>query len=98
MTQPTMVTNYQIPEVTADLIADVAKTLANSASPMNATGLAECYTGQYSPEYVRRAAIASAQLGLSELTPKGYVCSENHRDILRKTSKPELRMAFREGL
>jgi hypothetical protein len=95
---PTLSFNYQIPEVSGELIADVAKTLANSPVSMSLARLAECYTGQFSPEYVRRAVVASAQMELTELKGAAYACSESQRDILRKASKPELKLAFRGGL
>src|SRR6266487_3962115 len=90
--------SYQIPDVSADLISDVAKTLANSPSPMSVSQITECYVNQFGGEYVRRAAVASAQLGLSELIKGEYVCAEGHRDVLRKATKSELRVAFRGGL
>jgi hypothetical protein len=91
-------TEYQLPDVSGELIADVAKTLANSATPMTVAQLADCYVGQFGQEYVRRAAQASSQLGLADAKAGGFACSENHRDILKKASKPDLKVAFRGGL
>ena len=84
--------------MSGELVADVAKTLANSASPLTLRQLANCYLGQYSLEYVRRAAIASLQLGLIVSDGSGYACSEKRRDLLKKASKIELKFEFREGL
>lgn len=60
--------------------------------------LANCYVGQFSPEYVRRAAVANVQLGLAETNKTTYYCSETHRDVLRKANKAQLTLAFRGGL
>src|SRR2546428_4374876 len=89
---------YQIPEVTGEIVADVAKTLANSPSPMNIVQLSNCYVGQYGSEYIRRAAVSCTQLGLSELSGGLFTCVEAHRDVLKKANKSELRIPFREGL
>jgi hypothetical protein len=91
-------TDYLIPDVTGDLVADVAKTMANSPSPMTLAQLSDCYVGQFTPEYVRRAAVAAAQIGLVELRETTYSCSESYRDILKKANKSELRVAFRGAL
>lgn len=90
--------DYQVPDVSGEIVSDVAKTLANSAQPMNLIELGVCYTGQYSQEYIRRAAIAAAQLGLSETKSGLYSCSELHRDILKKARKEELGIALGYGL
>jgi hypothetical protein len=89
---------YQIPDVNAELIVDVAKTLANSSSPMTIGELANCYLNEYSDEYIRRAAIANTQMGLAELSDKSYRCAESHRDILKKSNKSELKVVFRSVL
>ena len=96
-----MATNYIVPEVTAELIADVSKTLAYSTTPMSLTDLANCYeSGQ---EYVRRAAVASVQLGLTRSIAQArntalYTCNEEKRDVLKRASKEEVKIAFRSGL
>src|SRR5438445_685987 len=93
-----MTKGYQIPDVSAALIADLAKTLANSASSMTLSELADCYVGQFKSDSVRRATIANVQLGFAEANQAVYSCSETHRDVLKKADKSELRIAFRGGL
>jgi len=44
---------YVIPEVKGELVADVAKTLANSKKPLTLGELSKSYEGQFSSEYVR---------------------------------------------
>src|SRR5438445_12916343 len=90
-----MTKGYQIPDVSAALIADLAKTLANSASSMTLSELADCYVGQFKSDSVRRATIANVQLGFAEANQAVYSCSEIHRDVLKKADKSELKIAFR---
>jgi len=93
-----MASEYQVPDVSGEIIADAAKTLANSPSPMTMMQLTNCYVGQFSSEYVRRAAIACVQLGLAEQSAGHFTCVETHRDVLKKARKDEMRVAFGYGL
>jgi len=89
---------YNIPEVTGELITDVAKTLANSRKPLTLNELAKSFEGQYSSEYVRRAAIACSQLRLAVLQAGTYQCNESDRDDLKKATRTELYVPFRKRL
>ena len=89
---------YLIPEVRGDLVADVAKTLANSRKPMTLSELSRSFEGQYSPEYVRRAAIACSQLKLAIVQDGTFACNESDRDDLKKATKSELCIPFRKRL
>jgi hypothetical protein len=93
-----MSSNYQIPEVSGELVADVAKTLANSSAPMSLIQLINCYVGQFGDEYVRRAAIAGVQLGMIQGTSVAYSCVESQKSLLKKVSKSELHIPFQAAL
>jgi hypothetical protein len=90
--------NYQIPQVKGELIADVAKTLANSGKPLKLKELAKCFEGQYSEEYVRRAAVACSQIGLATYETGVYTFNESERNDLKRATKSELYITFRKRL
>ncbi len=87
-----------IPEVKAEVIADVAKTLANSKNPLTLNELSKSYTKEYSPEYIRRAAVASAQMKLAVFESGAYACNESDRDDLKKAMRSELFGPFAKRL
>jgi len=89
---------YAIPEVTGELITDVAKTLANSRKPLALKELSRSFEGQFSAEYVRRAAIVCGQVKLAVFQSGTYVCNEADRDDLKKATRSELYVSFRKRL
>ncbi len=84
--------------MTGELVADVAKTLATSASALTLAQLVECYRGQCSSEYVRRAAVACVQLRLATNEGGTFRCNEEDRDTLTKAKKSELHIVLRTRL
>lgn len=89
---------YLIPDVKGELVADVAKTLANSKRPLTLSELSKSYEGQFSSEYVRRAAVVCSQIKLALFHDGAYVANEPDRDDLKKASKSELYLPFRKRL
>jgi hypothetical protein len=92
-------TDYVIPDVSAELVMDVSKILANSAASMTETQVAECFAKKYTLFYVRSALVVSNQLGISTASSIGaYVISERLRSDIKRASREELYVPFQACL
>lgn len=92
-------TEYGIPDVSAELVMDVGKILANSATPMTETQVAECFAKKYTLSYVRSALGVSAQLGICTASSAStYAVTEGMRADIRRASKEELYVPFQACL
>jgi hypothetical protein len=89
---------YLIPDVSAEIVMDVAKILANSATPMNETDVGACFERPYAPNYITSALAVCSQLGLAEEREGAYSGAELLRSDVKRASKKELFVPFQACL
>lgn len=85
---------YSIPDVSADMVMEVAKILANSAGPMNPDSINTCFVKPLSRSYLSWALSVCCQLGLAEERQALYVGAENLRNDIRRATREQLYVAF----
>lgn len=66
--------------------------------PLTKEKLIECFETKYNEVYTTRAIKAALQLRLLEESNGFYICSQRWRDEIRKASKEELKLSFRQAL
>jgi len=89
---------YVIPDVSAELVMDIAKILANSATPLTRDEVAKCFEKTYSPQYIVSALTVCCQLGLAEEKDRSFTGSEKLRSDIKRAARDELYIPFQACL
>jgi len=91
---------YSVPAVPPGLIMDVCKFATSaSASPFTRKNLIACFQGKYQEPYINRAIQGALQLRLIEEDEQGQIrCSQRFREDIRKATKDQLNLPFRQAL
>lgn len=90
---------FNIPAVSPSLIMDVCKFASSATGPTTRENLISCFTGKYDRTYVNRAILGGLQLGLlDELADGKLQCFQRWKEDIRKASRDQLNLSFREAL
>jgi hypothetical protein len=82
----------------ASLIMDVCKFASYAIAPLTREKIVQCFKDKFHEGYVNRALKAAVQLRLVEDKNGVFVCSQRWRDEIKKASKDELKLPFRQAL
>jgi hypothetical protein len=86
--------DYSIPDVSAEIIMEVAKILANSSSPMTVSSINGCFSKPLSTTYVAGALSVCNQLGLAKEKQGAFYAADTLRDDIKRASKDQLHVPF----
>lgn len=89
---------FAITEVNAAVIMDVCKYLSYAVQNVTRQDIIECFNGKFNQSYVIRATKAAQQLRLIEEQNGFFFCSQRWRDEVKKASREELYLPFRQAL
>jgi hypothetical protein len=91
---------YSVPAVPPVLVMDVCKFASSAAASTFARkNVIECFRGKFQETYINRAIQAALQLRLIEEDAKGQIqCSQRFREDIRKATKEQLNLPFRQAL
>ena len=90
--------DFNVTDVNAPLIMDVCKFASYGMEPLTKEKLAECFKNKFHDVYVTQAIKSAIQLRLLEEKNEFYTCSQRWRDDIKKASRNELKLPFREAL
>ncbi len=90
---------FAIPSAPPALIMDVSKFASTASGSITHDSLVSCFEGKYERAHVNRAIQGAVQLGLLEIQANGNLqCSQRWREDIRKASRDQLKLPFRESL
>lgn len=89
---------FTVPDVSAELVMDVAKILANSTSPMGVDEVLKCFVKVYNPNTISLALDACCQLDLAVRSGSSYVASPSLQSDIKHATRDELYVPFQARL
>ena len=89
--------SFTVGDVPAPLIMDVCK-FVSYASSISKEKIEDCFKGKFNNSYVDRAIKAAKQLRLLEENNDGFFCTQRWREEIKKASREELRLVFRQAI
>lgn len=90
---------YSIPAIPPALVMDVCKFASSATNSITRENLISCFLGKYERAYVNRAIQAALQLHLVEESSAGEIqCSQRWKEDVRKASRDQLNLPFRDAL
>jgi hypothetical protein len=92
------VMQFSVVETNGPLIMDVCKFASYADSNMTKEKIGECFKGKLQESYVYRAIRAAVQLRLLDEKNGTFSCSQRWRDEIKKASRDELQLPFRQAL
>jgi len=93
-----MQTQFVIADVSPELLMDIAKVLSQSPHPLSKEDIAKSLEDKYKSSYVFTALTQCIQLGLATKQKDLFVSSEKHRDLIKRSERPQLYLPFRVAL
>lgn len=90
---------YSIPAVPPGFVMDTCKFAASATASFTRENLIECFQGKFQKPYITRAIQGALQLRLIEEDEQLQIrCSQRFREDIRKATKEQLNLPFRQAL
>jgi len=93
-----MGSDFVLTDVSSEAVMSVVKVASHSTSSISFSSIAIALTTRYKENYLKQVIIACLQLNLLEVQGHEYVVNSKYRDSIKKATKEQLGIFFRESL